>query len=299
MFGLDLLFDYIECGNCQCLHLRNIPEDLSLFYPSNYYSFSDAVISRKLNNPLVKARNSYAVYGKPLAGKFLMHFFPKPELVWLTPIGLKKDTRVLDVGCGSGMLLRFLATMGMKNLTGIDPYLHENPDSSKQLELIKSDLFDITGEWDVIWFHHVFEHLKNPLDVLEKVASLLSPGGQCIIAIPTVSGEAWESYGTNWVQLDAPRHLFLHSVKSMQIMAEKSGFIISKILYNSTGFQFWASEQIKRGIPLVDKNSGSTTPREGLFTSSQLEAFERKAKQLNKRNSGDQAVFFMSKDPSS
>lgn len=95
-------------------------------------------------------------------------------------------------------------------------------------------------------FHHSFEHISDPLEALETVRSLLAPNGRCLIRVPVVSW-ARNEYGANWVQIDAPRHFFLHTEKSMEILAEKVGLEITRVEYDSTEFQFWGSELSKRG----------------------------------------------------
>jgi len=295
MFGLHHEFEYIECDYCQCLSLKSVPEDLTAYYPSDYYSFSDQPISSKQNNELVRLRNQYLAFGTPWIGKMLFNLFPKRELAWLPLIGLKKNTCILDVGCGSGNLLYFLKDQGMNNLTGIDPFLKNDRIASKAFTISKKDIFSISGIWEIILFHHAFEHMSDPKNVLAKTASMLSIGGQCIIAIPTVSGDAWEKYERNWVQLDAPRHLFLYSIESIEILAKQTGFSITKVLYNSTGFQFWGSEQNIRGIPLIDPASGTIAARKGLFSKKTLRNFEKMAIQLNKKSRGDQVVIFLKK----
>src|SRR5262245_47713162 len=39
MFGTKEPFEYIECGNCGCIQIADIPDDLSRHYPSYYCSF--------------------------------------------------------------------------------------------------------------------------------------------------------------------------------------------------------------------------------------------------------------------
>jgi SAM-dependent methyltransferase len=53
------------------------------------------------------------------------------------------------------------------------------------------------------------------LRLQEAAASLLACKGIIVVRIPAVSSYAWERYGVAWMQLDAPRHFFLHSPKSM------------------------------------------------------------------------------------
>ena len=39
MFGTRETFRYFQCGRCHCLQIARIPDDMSRFYPGNYYSF--------------------------------------------------------------------------------------------------------------------------------------------------------------------------------------------------------------------------------------------------------------------
>ena len=149
--------------------------------------------------------------------------------------------------------------------------------------------------WDVIMFHHSFEHLSDQVETIRSVARLLSKNGLCIIRIPTVTSYAWENYKEHWVQLDAPRHFYLHSIKSMQLLATRLGFRIERILYDSTGFQFWGSEQYRRDIPLIADHSYAVEQERSIFSKSEIERFEEKAQLLNSEGRGDQATFYLRK----
>jgi hypothetical protein len=43
--------------------------------------------------------------------------------------------------------------------------------------------------------------------------------------------------------------------KSLRLLAEKAGFIVERVIYDSESFQFWASEQYIKNIPLTDERS--------------------------------------------
>src|SRR5256885_2327700 len=74
---------------------------------------------------------------------------------------------------------------------------------------------ELDGSWNMVMFNHSFEHLPEPVQVLRRVARLLSPDGVCVIRIPVAGSYAWRRYREDWVQLDAPRHLFLHTTASL------------------------------------------------------------------------------------
>jgi 2-polyprenyl-3-methyl-5-hydroxy-6-metoxy-1,4-benzoquinol methylase len=74
--------------------------------------------------------------------------------------------------------------------------------------------------------HHSFEHMDNPCGVLKQIDKLLNPDGELLIRIPVSDSFAWRKYGVDWFQLDAPRHFFLHTTKSIALLAKNSGFVL-------------------------------------------------------------------------
>jgi predicted SAM-dependent methyltransferase len=137
--------------------------------------------------------------------------------------------------------------------------------------------------------------MAQPLEVLKKINELLKPNDYAIIRIPVASSFAWRHYGVNWVALDAPRHLFSHTIKSMQILSKKAGFIVADIDYDSTERQFIISELYSRDIALKDSNAYLKNPRTPIFSKRQIEAFKAKADELNVKGDGDQACFYLHK----
>jgi hypothetical protein len=119
------------------------------------------------------------------------------------------------------------------------------------------------------------------------------PGGRALVRIPTVSSHAWRRFGTHWCALDAPRHLYLHSRESIQMVAEDCGLQVESIHCDANEFQFWGSEQYRRGIALMRDGERDIRPAPGLFTSAQLREMARQARELNRKGQGDQIVVHM------
>jgi len=291
MFGLRDEFLYFQCPRCECLQLADIPSDMSRYYPNDYYSYSsNSSNSNFLANFLKKERNRYAVFRDRLLGKLLYQLKPEIKLNILGEIPISVNHRILDVGCGDGKLLRSLSQLGFKHLTGVDPYLDEEISYDCGVRLLDKRIQDIEGKQDVIMFHHSFEHLDSPQETLDKVSQLLTDEGHCIIRIPVVPNYAWNQYRENWVQLDAPRHFFLHSKKSMSILARRASLEIIDVVFDSTAFQFYGSEKYKRDIPLKD----SRTEKEFL-KKTELNRFKKLAVELNSKGTGDACAFILRK----
>jgi SAM-dependent methyltransferase len=173
---------------------------------------------------------------------------PEVALPKIAKVNPDKAARILDVGSGTGRFLYFLADNGFTNVAGIDPFLAETLRYPNGLAIHKQDIMATTGKWDVIIFNHSFEHIPDNLATLRQAAALLAEGGTCIIEVPTVSSFAWRHYGIHWGSLDAPRHLYLHSLKSLGLLAEQAGLEVAEIQYQSNPIQFWVSENFKRGV---------------------------------------------------
>ena len=302
MFGYGDIFTYFECSHCGCLQIFGIPSDISKYYPPQYYSFSTKPSTSnshraRLNKFLDTQRNRYAVFNHGLIGKILFNRSPDDRLRSLSKVSnLTKDSKILDVGCGSGLLLFTLKELGFKNLLGIDKYIDHDFQYPNGLRIQKGTLQEISGKWNLIMFHHSFEHMPEPLKTMLEASKLLTNGGTCLINLPTVSSYAWKYYGVNWVQLDAPRYFFLHSVKSLNILGEKANLTLQDVVYNSIAFQFWGSEQYLRNISLKSDRSYSKNPSNSIFTKDQIKAYEQKAKELNMQNLGDSAAFYFVKN---
>ncbi len=103
-----------------------------------------------------------------------------------------KGKRVLDVGCGGGILSEAMAAAGA-TVTGID--LGDKPLKVAQLHLLESGLTveyrNITveelaceqpGQYDVITCMEMLEHVPDPASVVNACARLVSPGGKCFFS---------------------------------------------------------------------------------------------------------------------
>ncbi len=294
--GLREDFNYLLCSSCGCMQLLDIPTDLSAYYPNNnYYSFN---AGNKLvrTDLLRKIRTAYLLYGKHrIGGAALSTGYKKPEyLEWVKMPSVQFEDRILDVGAGSGQLLIDLHKNGFSNLSGIDPFLETDLDYGT-IKIRKQDIFSLEGVYDYIMLHHVFEHMNHPLQVLQQLYKLLKPGKFLLIRTPVMGMYGWKNYGTDWVGLDAPRHLFIHSIDGMKRLAAEAGFETRKIVFDSGPYHLWASEQYKNDIPLMDARSYMVNRKNAGFTKADMQRFDDIARCTNEEGEGDQAAFYLFK----
>jgi SAM-dependent methyltransferase len=294
MFGTHDRFTYLACASCGHLELLNPPADLAPYYPSGYYSKAGGLADTWLRFLLCPSITRYWLGRVSPVGYLLARGRRRlPVLEWLGRREIRKGSQLLDVGSGAGQLLFFLRGLGFERLVGLDPFIESDLQFPGGITVLKRELSDVTGSFDYIVFNHSFEHMTAPLEVLKQARSLLAPGGRLIISTPIASSFAWREYGVDWVQLDAPRHLFIPTVKSLEILAGEAGLRVAEVVYNSTEFQFWGSEQYRMGIPLTDERSYRRSRKGSPFTPAEIASFKLRADELNKIGDGDTASFYL------
>ena len=117
---------------------------------------------------------------------------------------LNKNDNVLEIGCGSGILLNLLSENFKDiNFEGIEPFgdgfsslVNLNSLSRKNGVCIKNIGYEelpINHKYDLIFCVNVFEHLYDWRNVLEKITFLLKKNGAIIILCPNY-GFPYESH---------------------------------------------------------------------------------------------------------
>lgn len=288
MFGMRDEFPYGECPNCGSIQILEVPQNIEKYYPPYYVSFSQQVAPLKRKSffkRMVRNTRMKRKYGKS----------NDHQLAYLKPIALMPDARILDIGSGKGNLICDLFNLGFEKITGVDKFISEEIDHGFGVKVLKKELSELKSDtYDLLIMHHVLEHVDDQILELTECKRLLKKDGVLLITIP-ILGEAWEIYKENWVQFDAPRHFVLHTLKSMSLLAEKTGFTIQETIFNSTAFQFLGSELYIKDIPLTLPDTHEWYPFRETFTQDEIAKFEAEAQLLNDRKRGDAASFYLYK----
>ncbi len=287
MIGHRDIFAYHECGACLSVNLdeRMSDEALARYYGPGYYSF-DPKGGSAIKRFLIRERDRATAGRFSPLGAVIAWAKPDLEMALTRSYGLPRNAKILDVGCGAGHLLDRLVDVGYTNLLGIDPFIPADTHSAAGVPILRREIDAMDGQFDLVMFNHSLEHVEAPRDVLASAARLLSPTGRCVVRIPTVSSAAWEEYGVDWVQFDAPRHVSLPSRDGMRIAGAAAGMRLERMVDDSSAFQFWGSEQYRRDVPLSEPQIFT-----GMFTKDQVTAFKRRATELNAQSRGDQSAF--------
>ena len=289
MFGWGGSYRYDMCAECGCLQLRDVPESMESFYPAGYYAFTELATPTATRHLYWRIRDA-VLFGRARAARALvLPMLPRrisESGEWLMRSGAGPRSRILDVGCGSGTLVKRLVDAGYPHAEGMDPFIDADIRYRGRVLVHRARLEEMEGEFDLLMLHHSLEHIGSQVSTMAMLARMLAPTGTCLIRVPVVSSYSWEEYQDRWVQLDAPRHLFLHSVESMRRLAEGAGLRIEEVVYDSKLFQFEGSELYRRDIPLKD---AARHPLSRL----QRMKYGARARLLNVRKRGDQAAFYL------
>ncbi|GAA0783880.1 class I SAM-dependent methyltransferase [Marinobacterium sediminicola] len=113
--------------------------------------------------------------------------------------------RGLDFGCGPGPALVAMAQEAGYRMAQYDKYFH--PDEAA-----------LTGQYDFITSTEVVEHLSEPLPILDRLWSLLAPGGLLVLQTKRVlDDERFRS----WHYRNDPTHITFFAEASFNWLGER------------------------------------------------------------------------------
>ena len=198
------------CARCGLGRLHPMPdfEQVASFYPSEYYGEP----GRKFQG---------VVEG-------LVRWVGERHIAFLMR-NLRSGARVLDLGCGRGVILGALADHGFEvhgveiskeAARGADPRAEIRIAARLAEAGYPAEFFDEV----VIW--HVLEHLHDPKGALLEAHRILRRGGRLVVAVPNLSSLQARWAGPGWFHLDLPRHLWHFPLASLRMLLSDCGFEI-------------------------------------------------------------------------
>ena len=258
-FAIDQAYSLCKCKNCGLIFINPQPtnKELSKHYPKDKYHSSQLTKLRDLD---LKTYEIYDSGKKNMIKKIL--FYP----IRMTKRSSKiiPGGRILDVGCGAGNFLALMKKFKME-CYGVDPQ-SPNEDFAKKydLNISQKDLKEThypDNFFDVITMNQVFEHVSNPTETLQEIHRILKKNGTLIFAVPNTKSFCFKIFGSDWVSLDVPRHLFDYNPEIIKKYAKKTGFKFESLRFHSSHFQFmgsilyWSNKFRKKKIYLSKSDS--------------------------------------------
>jgi SAM-dependent methyltransferase len=134
----------------------------------------------------------------------------------------------LDIGCGSGWMLKRLAKVGWK-AEGIewDESAAELARQRSGSKVWTGDFRSIDleiGKYRLVFLSHVFEHFHDPQGALERFFQILDTNGKLVMMFPNPQAFDARWFKNKWFAWEVPRHLILPAHKILPEMAKKAGF---------------------------------------------------------------------------
>jgi SAM-dependent methyltransferase len=297
MFSIGERFEYFKCDDCGSLQIINIPADLGRHYPSDYYSMvtiDEPILTPSWLRLFVRAARTECQIRNagPVAwtiGKIAPDW---SNLNWSWFRGyVSTSSRILDVGCGGGQLLRDMHAQGFRRLTGVDPFIARSI-NAPGLRILRGELSDLQGDFDFVMFNHSLEHMPDPLSALRSTRRLLGDGGAVLVRLPVANSSAELQYGPNWIGLDPPRHLVVPSRAGMNSLAQRAGLRVERYWSDTTEWTLLVSQTITRGLPYYDRQKKSFFFTDH-FTEIEIEQARKRAAALNSAEDGDTGCYIL------
>jgi O-antigen biosynthesis protein len=169
------------------------------------------------------------------------HEDPRPDILALIdPAG----QRCLDVGCGAGAFGLALRHAGAAHVAGIELHAGAAALARERLDvLVEGSVLDAplpftAGEFDVIVFADVLEHLPDPDLALVRCLPLLAGGGTVVVSVPNMrfylvlarlAADRWE-YADHGVR--DRTHLRIFTRRSLERLLTSHGLRIERLERN-------------------------------------------------------------------
>jgi len=220
-------FQQRRCLECGALFIDPVPvHRLAEIYPPNYYSFRS--IGRRSLVQRIKDALDRRLFRKVLsrlAGDRLS---------------------VLDIGGGAGAQLDAVrACDGRVEFTQVVDFdTGAAAIASAKGHAVfcgRVEDFEADRVFNLILLLNLIEHVQSPPSVLEKLRSMLAPGGAILVKTPNYDSlDARLFRHRNWGGYHAPRHWVLFTRESFERLARRAGLRIQSFKYTQ-GAPFWST----------------------------------------------------------
>ena len=166
---------------------------------------------------------------------------------------LKPSGRLLDFGCGNGAFAQHMSKAGFDTV-GVEPFSLGATQTAERLKLIQAPFEQIEGQlgsFDVITLWQVLEHLRRPVEVLQRLATHLTPGGLIVISVPNFGSLQRAAFQGSWFHLDPPRHVIHFELAVLKECVGRAGLVpvAEKRFLPEYGCSGWIQSSLNAILP--------------------------------------------------
>jgi 2-polyprenyl-3-methyl-5-hydroxy-6-metoxy-1,4-benzoquinol methylase len=154
---------------------------------------------------------------------------------------LNPQTKVVELGCGQGPLLRYLAREKLlpeENIYGMDQSRTAVDFLKRALPNAHVEAGDIyrlpypRDSFDVCLLMETFEHLEEPVAALEQILGVLKPGGALLVSYPNFARPDWRLFRFVAERLNRPKWVVLQPIDKIYRVSQ-----VIKVV-ESAGFRY-------------------------------------------------------------
>ena len=195
-------YSIARCQNCSLVFVENIvtPEELNAHYSAWDTSYAD------------DNTDCLTYYYEILRGLIESRY--------------PQRGKILDVGCSAGQFLEVMKGWECHGNEISPPFA--TIAQQRFGDSIVTGLFEdypLQEEYfDVITLQDVFDHLRDPIAVLNKCNSMLKPGGLIVIKVHNISCLYAKVMGSGFYAVMPPTHLFYYDKGTLELALGKTGF---------------------------------------------------------------------------
>lgn len=139
---------------------------------------------------------------------------------------------LLDAGCGLGWFLSALDPAWERHGLELSSFAAEHARAFGDVREARLEACPFEDDsFDVVFCHHVIEHVPHPPSALAELRRVLRPGGTLVLGTPDFDSGAARRYGARYRLLHDPTHVSLFSSDSMHRFLRDHGFHITRVDY--------------------------------------------------------------------
>ena len=186
---------YLKCLKCKTIFRNKIFVNKKKLYPKNYIPTGSSFFFNLL-------KNMYSIYEyKKIINKLDIQF-----------------SKILEIGCGNGYLLKRIAKNSNSKCLGIDFGIQSK--NLKNLKFLRQNIENIENieniqkfKPDIIILNNIIEHLKD-FTLIKNLFKKLKKKAKIFIITPDGNSSARKTFKLFWSGYHSPRHSFIFSKAS-------------------------------------------------------------------------------------